>query len=337
VNDVSPRFDQAVYVTDVVENNFIGAFVAQLNATDTDAGANGWIVYGLDDDDADSGSGVFDVDPDTGVVSARAVLDREMTSRYRLRVRAVDCGSPIALTGTAALVVNVVDVDDERPQFLSASYSFRVAENQPSETEVGRLLAVDADSPWNGKFYFRLRATHDADVVETLFQIDQLSGAIVTARTLDREHRASHVLVAEVLEVEYNDDDDDDDEALRRYSTSSLAAAAGRLNSTATVTIHVLDVNDNHPIFVNPKPEMLSETGSSESVLTVSNMARRDSVVATLTAVDKDEAENALVTYSIVAGNQLRLFRIDAETGNIIMNVDLAGDSDNQVNSLCIR
>ena len=33
-------------------------------------------------------------------------------------------GSPTPLTGTALLIVNVVDVDDERPQFLSATYSF---------------------------------------------------------------------------------------------------------------------------------------------------------------------------------------------------------------------
>jgi len=329
VNDVSPRFDQAVYAVDVLENNFVGAFVAQLNASDTDTSANGWIVYGFDDE-ADGG-GVFEVDPDTGVVSARAVLDREITSRYRLRVRAVDCGSPTPLTGTALLIVNVIDVDDERPQFLSASYSFHVAENQPSGTEVGRLLAVDADSPWNGKFYFRLRLADDADAVET-FHIDQLSGAIVTARPLDREHRASHVLVAEVFEVEYNVDDDDD-KAARRYSTSSLAAAASALNSTAIIAIQVLDVNDNSPVFVLPEPEMPSETGSrsGEAVMTVSNVARRGGVVATLTAEDMDEGDNALVTYSIVAGNQHRLFRIDAQTGDIIMNVDLAGDSDNQV------
>jgi len=302
--------------------------VAQLNATDSDSGANGWIVYGFEDDG--DGGGMFEVDPDTGVVTARAVLDRETTSNYRLRVRAVDCGRPTPLTGTAALIVNVVDVDDERPQFLSAAYTFQVAENQPSGTEVGRLLAIDADSPWNGKFYFRLQPISDGHDVEA-FQINQRSGAIVTARPLDREHRASHVLVAEVLEVE-DDDDDDDGKIAGHFSPSSSATAAGALNSTATVTIQVLDVNDNSPAFVLPEPETPSDTGStSNAVMTVSNVARRGSVVATLTAVDADDGDNALVTYSVVAGNDRKLFRVDAYSGNIIADVDLTGDRDNQV------
>lgn len=317
-----PRFDQAVYVADVLENNFVGAFVVQLNATDADSGARGRIVYGIEND-----GGVFEVDPDTGAVTVRAVLDREVMSRYRMRVRAVDCGSPTPLTGTAVLIVNVVDIDDERPQFLSATYSFQVAENQPRGTEVGRLLAIDADSPSHGHFYFRLRHMDSGRDVET-FEIDRKSGAIVTAKSLDREDRALHVLVAEVFEVEY----DDDDENVHRHSASPPAVSA--LNSTAIVNIQVLDVNDNSPVFVLPEPEVSSETGStSEAVMTVSNVARRGSVVATLTAVDADDGDNALVTYSIVAGNDRRLFRIDAESGDTIANVNFAGDNDNQVNN----
>ena len=329
VNDVSPRFDQAVYVADVLENNFVGAFVAQLNATDSDSGANGWIVYGFEDEG--DGSGVFEVDPDTGIVSARAVLDRETTSRYRMRVRAVDCGRPTPLTGTAVLIVNVVDVDDERPQFLSAAYSFQVAENKPSGTEVGRLLAVDADSPWNGKFYFRLRPPTDDGHGGEAFQIDERSGAIVTLKSLDRELKASYVLVAEVLKVQ--DHDDDDDETVRRYSSLSAAAAARALNSTTTVTVQVLDLNDNSPIFVIPEPETPSEESGSRSgaVMMVSNVARRGRVVATLTAVDMDDGDNALVTYSFVAGNDRKLFHIDPHNGDIVADVDLNGDIDNQV------
>jgi len=270
---------------------------------------------------------VFEVDPDTGAVTVRAVLDREVMSRYRMRVRAVDCGSPTQLTGTAVLIVNVVDIDDERPQFLSATYSFQVAENQPSGTEVGRLVAIDADSPSHGHFYFRLRQMDGGREAE-MFDIDRKSGAIVTAKPLDREHRALHVLVAEVFEVEY----DDDDKNVHRHSASPPAVSA--LNSTAVVNIQVLDVNDNSPVFVVPEPEVASESGStSEAVMTVSNVARRGSVVTTLTAVDVDDGDNALVTYSIVAGNDRRLFRIDAQSGEIIANVDFAGDNDNQVDN----
>ena len=316
VNDVSPQFDRAVYVVDVLENSFVGAFVAQLNATDADSGANGRIVYGIDDDGG--GGRVFEVDPDTGAVTTRAVLDREKTSRYRLRVRAVDGGNPTPLTGSAVLIVNVVDVDDERPQFLAVAYSFRVAENQPRGTEVGRLSAVDADSPTNVRLHFRLWPTNGEQDLDA-FEIDQRTGAIATARPLDREHRALYVLVAEVFEVERDDDDDP-----TRSRPSSSAARA--LNSTAaTVTIRVSDVNDNGPVFTAPQSD-----GNSSSVA-VSNAARRGRVVATLTAVDADDGDNALVTYTIVAGNDRKLFRVDAHSGDVSADVDFAGDSDNQV------
>jgi len=271
---------------------------------------------------------MFEVDPDTGIVTVQTVLDREAMSRYRIRVRAVDGGSPTSLTGTALLIVNVVDIDDERPQFLSATYSFQVAENQPRGTEVGRLLAVDADSPSHGRYYFRLRQMNGGHDVET-FEINQRSGTIVTSTALDREHRASHVLVAEVFEVA---SDESDDESVRHHSA---LAAVRALNSTAVVTIQVLDVNDNSPVFVLPEPEIASKTGStSEVVMTVSNVARRGSVVATLAAVDVDDGDSGLVTYSISAGNDRNLFRVDAETGDVIADVDFTGDIDNQVNKL---
>jgi len=330
VNDVSPRFDQAVYVADVLENNFVGAFVVQLNATDADSGENGRIVYSIVNEGGDRGGEVFEVDPDTGTVTASAVLDREVMSRYKMRVRAVDCGRPTPLTGTAILVVNVIDIDDELPQFLSATYFFQVAENQPSGTEVGRLLAIDADSPTHGHFYFRLKQTNGEDDVET-FIIDRQTGAIITTKPLDREQKTAYVLVAEVFEMKYADDVDHDDESVSRHSASSLAV--GKLNSTALVNVQVLDVNDNKPVFVLRQPKVYSETGNgAEAVMTVSNVARKGNVVATLTAIDDDDGNNALVTYSIVAGNDRKLFHIDAESGDIIADIDFLGDRDNQVN-----
>ena len=312
VNDVSPRFDRPVYVTNLVENNLVGALVVQLNVTDADSGANGRIVYSLVDD-----SGVFEVDPDTGAVTARVVIDREMTSRYRLLVRAVDGGRPTPLSGSAVVVVNVLDMDDQRPQFLLASYSFHVAENQPRGTEVGRLTAVDADLPSHGQFYFRLREVDGGDD-SAAFEVDQRSGAVVTTRPLDREHKAEYLLMTEVIEVE----PDDDDRPVHRHHPA-------KINSTATLVIRVLDVNDNRPVFVRPVPEINSETGSgSEATVAVWVGA---GVVATLKAVDADEGDNALVTYEIVDGNQEKLLNVDAESGEMTLDQQLITD-DSQVN-----
>ena len=171
----------------------------------------------------------------------------------------------------------------------------------------------------HSSFYFRLRgASDEEDDGAEAFEMDQRSGAIVTTRPLDREHRALYVLATEVREVEPDNDD--------------RPVSAHPLNSTAAISVRVLDVNDNHPVFVSPQPEVDSETGTgSTGSIAVSNVARRGRVVTRLKAVDADDADNALVTYSIVAGNERQLFSVDAHSGDIVVNEDLTGDRDNQV------
>ena len=55
-----------------------------------------------------------------------------------------DGGTP-ARSATQTLVVQVVDVNDERPQFDRSSYNFHVTENCPLGTVVGSVHALDAD------------------------------------------------------------------------------------------------------------------------------------------------------------------------------------------------
>ena len=79
-----------------------------------------------------------------GVITARAVFDREDVSSVRFLVYAVDAGHP-ALTGTAEVTVHVIDVNDETPVFLDDNYSFGVYENQVPGSQLGVVSAVDRD------------------------------------------------------------------------------------------------------------------------------------------------------------------------------------------------
>ena len=171
----------------------MGTEVVRLTATDPDSGQNGRVTYRLDDESPAaaeaSGSRLFAVDAETGVVTTVAALDREAAAVHRLVVAAVDAGSR-PRSSTAVVEVVVGDVDDEPPRFSLPGYSFRVAENQPAGTEVGAVEARDGDADPFNDFRFRLVA----DNASAAFKIDIISGLITTLSPLDREQRALYRL-----------------------------------------------------------------------------------------------------------------------------------------------
>ena len=93
------------------------------------------------------------------------------------------------------LVVNVIDANDEAPRFTESTYFLSVAENLPSGTEVGRVVALDADLPPNDRHTFKLDVTSE---LKSLFTIDSVTGIIYTQRILDRETMDSYQLTVDV-------------------------------------------------------------------------------------------------------------------------------------------
>ena len=98
------------------------------------------------------------------------------------------------------MFVHVVDMNDEAPRFNESTYFVSVAENLPSGTEVGRLVAFDADLSPNDRHTFKLDVTSE---LRQLFSIDLLSGVIYTRRSLDREATASYQLTAVVTGTQH--------------------------------------------------------------------------------------------------------------------------------------
>jgi len=108
-----------------------GLFTAQVTATDWDDGDNGRVTYIIPETLASQ----FNVDQ-RGVISAHIPVDREKYNTFRFPIMAVDAGSP-ARTGSAFVIINVDDVNDEPPSFTKRSFIFSIAENEPAGTQVG--------------------------------------------------------------------------------------------------------------------------------------------------------------------------------------------------------
>ena len=219
VNDNTPLFRQTSYMANLIENNPVGTFLTQLNATDQDAGRNAEIEYSIQEDLRD----IFHIDPTTGIITTNTVLDHEQVYEFSIRVYATDKGTP-RRNSTALLVVYIQDENDERPTFSQEAYSFGVLENEGPHTPVGTVHASDKDSPPNNQMEFLLLSNEDHT-----FAIDPFSGQISTRVTLDRERQPVYLLIV-------------------------VATDKGTppQSSSVSVSVYVDDQNDHAPVILFP-------------------------------------------------------------------------------------
>ncbi|XP_078268418.1 protocadherin-11 X-linked isoform X1 [Rhinoraja longicauda] len=276
-NDNAPVFNQPVIGLSIPENNTPGTQLTKISATDADSGKNAEITYLL----GPNAPSIFSVDRRTGILSAMRRLDREKQDRYVFTVLARDGGRP-SFQSNATVIVTVLDQNDNSPSFTHSEYNFYVPENLPMYGTVGLITVTDADA--GGNAAISLSILND----KGYFIIDPTSGVIKPNITFDREQQSS-------------------------YTFQVKAADGGRpqRTSVARVTINVVDVNDNSPVFVYPP--------SNFSYELVSTSANPGSVVGKVFAIDNDTGMNAELRYSIVSGNSRGLFAINPMTGNITL------------------
>uniref|UniRef100_A0A8C2D2A3 Protocadherin-16 n=1 Tax=Cyprinus carpio TaxID=7962 RepID=A0A8C2D2A3_CYPCA len=234
-------------------------------------------VSASDRDHAGDPDGDFRLDGFSGALSTSRPLDRERKNSYSLKVVVEDHGSP-SLSSTATLDISVLDVNDNSPKFGSSSYTVDVSEDAAVGSLVLDATATDMDEGENGKILYFL-----SQEAKGSFTVHPDTGRITTAAPLDREKRASYTF--QVYAVD-------------------LSPAAPR-NTTAQVTITILDVNDNAPFFIQD-PLIINVSSGSVSM---------HQVVATMRGEDKDFGANGSVFYRFAM--PVRGFAINSLTGEI--------------------
>ena len=91
INDNDPVFDRNVYSADIPENVPISSSVVTVKATDLDSGSNGEVWYEIT---AGNEVGSYNMNMSTGVLTTNSLIDREVTQKYILTVKAEDRGFP---------------------------------------------------------------------------------------------------------------------------------------------------------------------------------------------------------------------------------------------------
>ncbi|KAL7630206.1 UNVERIFIED_CONTAM: hypothetical protein RMT77_019653 [Armadillidium vulgare] len=264
-----PKFPDTI---DLLENVEVGYEVLKVDATDHDRGYNGRIVYSIAGGDNDS---VFEIDTFTGYIYVAAPIDREKTEKYVLNITLYDLGVPHKMS-SRNITINIIDINDNAPEFSQLSYSLHLPENTRNGTSVAHIVAKDPDLGQNGLVTYEL-VTKLKD-----FTLDPSSGVLYVSSYLDRESRENYDL------------------RVRAWDN----AIEGQKFSLARVLVTILDINDCAPDF-----------GAAKKIkISVPEDYPVGAVIVSLQASDKDLGDGGRVTYSFISGAGSK-FRVDPETG----------------------
>lgn len=274
-NTRGPVFESPVYEVQVSEGASINSTVTTVTAVDPE---NDPVTYSIV-----SGNDLrqFAIGDKTGVITVIRKLDREDLTRYQLVIKAEDTGG---LSSTATVNIKVTDINDKNPEFTDLPYVFRVHEGEANK-KVGNVHAVDADEGQNAVIYYSVPG-------DIPFSIDAMTGEIRTTVALDYEKQREY-----------------------RFVVTAKDGAADPRIATATVTVEVVDVDDELPIFHL----------TSYEAQVPENMP--DYMVTQVKADDPDT--NQKITYVIKQGST-ELFSIDPKTGIITTTRGLDYEKESQ-------
>ena len=220
-------------------------------------------------------------------------LDFETTQQYIIEVGVSDG----ELETTSALIIDVLDENEFSP-VINSPTMFEIDEESASGTLIGTVNAVDGDgsSPNNQVTY----AFAQQSAITDYITLDTSSGEIRTNGILDRENLNQIFLPP-----------------LSRQTVSIVARDGGNPSqqSSLSITITLLDINDNAPLF--------GDASYGNSLL--ENLTPRQTVFQ-LSATDADLGTNADIRFSFTltdnSGNS-NPFQIDEVTGLLEMITSL--------------
>ncbi|XP_058852773.1 protocadherin alpha-6-like isoform X5 [Acipenser ruthenus] len=260
-NDNTPIFSSSVYKVSVFENVSYGTMIMKLNATDTDEGLNGEIVYSFSNRGLKNILDTFEIDSSTGEITVKGDLDFEENNVYEIRVLAQDKGQTPMGTHCKVLV-EVIDLNDNAPDITVTSLVSTVKEDSKRGTVIALITVSDRDGGNNGKVKCHLSGT--------------------TPFKLQASYQNYYSLTLEgVL----------DRESVSEYNITITATDEGNppLSSSKVLSVHVSDVNDNAPLFLQSPLEVYLKENRPIG-----------SLIFTASASDADVNENAQVTYSLL-------------------------------------
>uniref|UniRef100_UPI00398EF842 protocadherin gamma-C5-like n=1 Tax=Pristiophorus japonicus TaxID=55135 RepID=UPI00398EF842 len=266
INDNSPRFSNREIRLEIAESVTPGTRFILEAAQDPDVGSNSIRIYQLTPNE------YFGLDVQTlgtwklPELVVKKSIDREKKLTHQFLLTSVD-GGVRERSGTAQVIIIVLDINDNAPVFPQSLYAVDLMEDAPPGTLVIKLNATDGDEGSNGVIAFSLGNYNDKKIYE-VFRIDPKYGEIRVKGILDFEETT-------VYEIHVDAKD----------------RGAPSLSAHCIVRVDIKDVNDN-------APGMILKSVSS----TVSEDAPTGTLIALVSVTDRDSNENGRTDCQISPG-----------------------------------
>ncbi|KAB0337998.1 hypothetical protein FD754_024853, partial [Muntiacus muntjak] len=260
INDHYPVFNEREIILKIPENSPTGTAFPLSNALDLDVGSNNIQNYTIN---PNFHFRVITHNRSDGRKYPELVLDKELDREEEpeisLKLTALDGGSPPRY-GTTQVRIEVMDSNDNAPQFQQLLYKVNIPENSPVGSLVVTVSANDVDSGLYGKISYTFFQPSE-DISKT-FEVNPKTGEIRLRKQVDFETVLS-------------------------YEVDVMATDGGGLSGKCTLLLQVVDVNDNPPkvtvsALTSPIPENTPEI-----------------VVAVFSVSDPDSGNNGKTTSSI--------------------------------------
>ncbi|KAH0618152.1 hypothetical protein JD844_017138 [Phrynosoma platyrhinos] len=146
-------------------------------------------------------------------------LDCELNPQLSLILAAADGGIP-KRTGTAEIIIEVLDTNDNVPQFVQSVYRVKVMENSPLDMLVTKVEASDRDIGSNAHITYSFSQVQE-NVLKS-FMLNKNTGELSLGGTIDYEE-------------------------VGIYEMNIRATDRGGLSAYCKVIVEVEDENDNAP------------------------------------------------------------------------------------------
>lgn len=294
-NDNAPEFENSVYSFFFPETNQNSVYIGTILAQDKDKqGPNSLITYSLTHP-----SDYFTIDPSTAEIFSKkrlrykySALDSSPENQYNFVVLATDNGKP-PLSSECHVTVNVINANNNAPQFESKEYFSPVPESASPGQKIVQVKATDnLDYGVNAAIEYLKVEGNDSDI----FAVGKSSGWITLLRSPKSTAHLTYVLTIRAVDH----------------------GIPPKYDQTA-VTLVMCGVNNYAPVFSAISYQVI--VPESEPV---------GSAILTIVATDEDEGPNGMIRYSMHQAEHEEKFLVNPITGAIVILQQLDYDEINE-------
>ncbi|XP_020654857.3 protocadherin gamma-A4-like isoform X13 [Pogona vitticeps] len=287
VNDNAPELEITSLVHSIPENSSPATAIALINVQDRDSGENAEVTCSI------PSHLPFQLTKSYGnyysLMTTRA-LDREQAAAYNITVAVTDHGTP-PLSSSIIIPLEILDTNDSPPHFLQPIYITYLMENNPRGASILSLKANDPDSGENSRItYSIVEGNIGGSPISFYISINSETGVIYALNSFDYE---------QIQEI--------------NFQVKAQDGGSPPLSSTASVTLFILDQNDNAPEILYPSPPSDGSTG----IELAPHSSEPGYLVTKVVAVDADSGQNAWLSYQLIKATEPGLFTVGLHTGEI--------------------